>query len=267
MIRSDFGKNYDALILKFADTAGFVSKGLAENSGKWKEIIQTLSYTDKEAGEMFESFLKKEADAILSNREAFSDDGFGLLSKELVHRHGSKKTEEIISQMRGKNTKEQFDVLLRNCPEYTHGQVERLFVELGKRSELAADAHKVEAERIIPGKEIVEYVPGFVRLKFALASPIGKETVKEAEARTDILRALQESDRMTADAFYEKYAASAEYLIRALEIRGKEFPYERADCEVFAEWLRHKHEGDKKREDSLVQAEIARTAKELAAKK
>lgn len=150
MIRSDFGKNYDALILKFADIAGFVSKGLEGNSGKWTEIIHALSYTDKEAGETFESFLKDEANAILSNREAISDEGFGPLSKELIPKHGPKGTEAIISQMRGKDTKEQFDVLLQNCPEFTHGQIERLFTELSKNSKRTADAHKAEADRIIP---------------------------------------------------------------------------------------------------------------------
>lgn len=104
-------------------------------------------------------------------------------------------------------------------------------------------------------------------MKFALASPLGKETVKEAEARSEILRALQESDRMTASDFYKEYAGNAEYLIRALETYGERTPYAKADCEVFAQWLRHKHEGGKKSEASIVQAGIAKTASEFSVRK
>lgn len=95
-------------------------------------------------------------------------------------RHSPEKIESVLKSMKGKSTKEQFDILLSACPEMTHGEVQKIFLEISRKTKDMADAGKKEAERIIPGNEIMEYVPGFVHLKHALAQSQPNESAMEA---------------------------------------------------------------------------------------
>jgi len=49
--------------------------------------------------------------------------------------------------------------LLDACPSLSHGEVEAIFTEVSRKSKDAAAAYEREAERSIPGGEIMEYVP------------------------------------------------------------------------------------------------------------
>lgn len=120
-------------------------------------------------------------------------------------RHSPEKIETVLKDMKGKSTKEQFDILLSACPEMTHGEVQKVFLEISRKTKDMADAGRKEAERIIPGSEVMEYVPGFVHLKLALAEPRPGETPQEAGARYSMLRKLQESNRLEANAFFENF--------------------------------------------------------------
>lgn len=161
--------------------------------------------------------------------------------RSILEKKGSKgQIDKALEAMRGKSTKEQFDILLREFPKLTHGDVEAIFTEISRKSKNASEGHGKEAERLIPKEEIMEYVPGFVVLKRELAIRPERETVKEAERRTDLLRRLQASNRLSAGDFYDKFKNDADVIVRVLEEYAKSNTAYKGDCENLAAWFRHK---------------------------
>lgn len=149
--------------------------------------------------------MTRESETILANGTALGDGDLQSVREMMKPRHSQEKIDKVIADLKGKNTKEQFDILLSACPEMTHGEVQAVFLEISRKTKDVAAAAASEAERIIPKDEIMEYVPGFVYLKHALAESQPGETPQEAAARYSMLRNLQKANRLKASKFFESF--------------------------------------------------------------
>ena len=142
-----------------ADISGKLSKNGGERTKDWGNIEKTLMETDLRASDALEEFLTSESSEILKNRKAIENGDFETVRKMLSSKVAPEKMDALLEKLKGKSTREQFEILLDACPNLSHGDVEAVFTEIGKHSKDASAAYEREAERSIPKDEIMEYVP------------------------------------------------------------------------------------------------------------
>ena len=93
------------------------------------------------------------------------------------------------------------------------------------------------------------------------------ETPEEAEKRKNLLKALQQENRLTAAEFFQKYSEHAEYFAKILDRRGQTAEYAKTGCENFSAWLRNKALSRKEFKNSVVAERVADEAKKISTEK
>ncbi|MFB0964904.1 MAG: hypothetical protein QMC36_04400, partial [Patescibacteria group bacterium] len=125
----------------------------------WGSIEQTLMKSDLNASDALDEFIGEEANAILKNRKAIDNSDFDTVRSMLKSKVAPEKMDGLLEKLKGKSTREQFEILLDACPNLSHGDVEAVFMEISRKSKDSAAAYGREADRSIPPDEIMEYVP------------------------------------------------------------------------------------------------------------